>query len=128
MLMVIFRKEYLFLAPRQTPGLWVLIWFIYSLFSVYPQELLYRAFFKYRYQSILSGHLLWVNALAFSYAHIIINSPLAYLLTFLGGFIFMQNYQKNNSLLLVSLLHTLYGFWIFTLGVGDHFAFPMPDP
>lgn len=126
---LIFRKEYLFLAPQKTPGLWFFLWFVYSAFSVYPQELVYRAFFIHRYGSILGEKtLLWVGALAFCYGHVVIHNAFAYVLTFLGAFIFMNIYQKNHSLLLVSLVHSSYGFWIFTVGMGDYFAFPMPQP
>lgn len=128
-LVFLLRRDYLFLAPQKTPGRWLFICFIYSLFSVYPQEIIYRAFFSHRYSLLLKPNsFLIVNGLAFSFAHVVINNWMAYLLTFIGAFVFMKNYQAYKSLILVSFIHTLYGFWIFTVGIGDFFAFPMPKP
>ena len=39
------NKDLLFSVPLNKPKLWIFILFVYSFFSVYPQELLYRTFF-----------------------------------------------------------------------------------
>lgn len=43
--MCVFDKENLFIIVRKRPTLWLLIVVFYSVFSVYPQEFLYRTFF-----------------------------------------------------------------------------------
>src|SRR5262245_2502549 len=44
--------ERLFEFPRATPMRWATLLIFYPVISVYPQELLYRAFFVRRYQSL----------------------------------------------------------------------------
>src|SRR5262245_28458868 len=44
--------EKLFEFPRAAPLRWAALLAVYSLISVYPQELLYRAFFTRRYQNL----------------------------------------------------------------------------
>ena len=48
-------KTQLFIVLKSKPLLWVIILFVYSLLSVYPQELLYRTFFFQRYQSLIKN-------------------------------------------------------------------------
>jgi len=64
---------------------------------------------------------IFINALLFSFSHIIFNNWLAIILTFFISFLFAYTYKKSNSLLVVSLEHALYGNLIFTVGIGDFF-------
>jgi hypothetical protein len=44
-----------------------------------------------------------------------------------GGGIFAITFFRTRSLLLTSVEHALYGSWLFTLGIGEMLAFPMPE-
>ena len=108
------------------PLKWLLLLFIYSFFSVYPQELIYRTFFFKRYGSLLKSDSLFIfiNAILFSLAHFFFRSPLVLLLTFLGGILFALTFKKTESTLLVSIEHAIYGCWLFTVGMGEILGFP----
>ena len=116
----------LFSVLIEKPRLWVIILFIYSFFSVWPQEIIYRTFFYDRYQSLIKNKYLFIfiNAILFSLAHIFLKSFLVQLLTFIGGVLFAITYQKTKSTTLVSIEHAIYGNWIFTVGMGEMLAFP----
>lgn len=116
----------LYVVISTKPMLWVIILFIYSLFSVYPQELIYRTFFFQRYQSLFKNENLFIvlNAALFSLAHIFFKNTLVMVLTFLGGLLFALTYKKTKSTVLVSIEHAIYGCWLFTVGMGDMLGFP----
>lgn len=116
----------LFIVFTNKPILWIAILFIYSVFSVYPQELVYRTFFFQRYESLFRSHALFigVNAALFSLAHIFFKNSLVLLLTFLGGILFALTFKKTKSTLLVSIEHAIYGCWLFTVGMGEMLGFP----
>lgn len=106
--------------PRERPALWLTICVVYPLLSVYPQNIVYRAFIAHRYRSLFADEssILWASAAAFGWAHIIFHNPIAMLLTFAGGLIFAQTYRRHQSLLLASIEHALYGLLVFTIGLG----------
>lgn len=116
----------LFHVLYRQPKLWVVILFLYATFSVYPQELIYRTLYFERYQSLFKSRSLFifVNAIVFSLAHIFYKNPLVILITFLGGILFALTYDKTRSTLLVSIEHTIYGCWLFTVGMGAMLGFP----
>lgn len=120
------EKEALFNVVINKPKLWVLILFIYSLFSVYPQELMYRTFFFQRYKELISNKSLFIfiNATVFSLGHIFFRNTLVLVLTFFGGLLFAITYSKTKSTFLVSIEHAIYGSWLFTVGMGDMLGFP----
>lgn len=68
-----------------------------------------------------------MSALAFAWAHTIIDNPVVYVATFFGGLMFAHTWLQSRSLLLVSAEHALYGFWLFTVGLGMYFGFPVPS-
>ncbi|MEZ4802816.1 MAG: CPBP family intramembrane glutamic endopeptidase [Gelidibacter sp.] len=119
-------KEDLFHVLYRQPKLWVVILFLYTTFSVYPQELIYRTLFFQRYESLFRSKSLFifVNAIVFSLAHIFYRNALVLLMTFLGGILFALTYDKTKSTLLVSIEHTIYGCWLFTVGMGNMLGFP----
>lgn len=119
----LFAPELLFSLIKQRPGLWAIIMVLYPLVSVYPQELLYRAFFFHRYQPLFGSGwpLLLASALAFGFVHIIFGNWLSVLLCILGGFLFSYTYQQSGSLLLTCLDHSIFGNFIFTIGLGQFF-------
>lgn len=109
--------------PRERPRLWVAIMLFYPLLSVYPQELIFRAFFFHRYAPILrtQGRLIIVNALAFGLAHALFLNGIAIGMTVIGGALFAWTYSRTRSIPLVSLEHALYGCFVFTVGLGEYF-------
>jgi CAAX protease family protein len=115
--------EKLFAFPRAMPIQWALLLATYPVLSVYPQELLYRAFFLKRYAGLFpNGRGLWFgSALAFAWLHVIFRNPLAIALTLVGGWFFAQTYGRTQSMRLVCLEHTLYGSLIFSVGLGEFF-------
>jgi membrane protease YdiL (CAAX protease family) len=119
-------KESLFVVLLNKPKLWLLILLFYSLFSVYPQELLYRTFFFKRYKILFKNEyvFIFINALLFSLAHLFFKNTLVLMLTFVGGVLFAFTFKKTKSTLLVSIEHSIYGCWFFTVGMGNMLGFP----
>jgi membrane protease YdiL (CAAX protease family) len=113
----------LFSFVKKSPGLWVLVMVLYPLLSVYPQELLYRAWFFHRYEPLFgkSWGMILASAIAFGFVHIIFRNNLAVFLCILGGFLFSLTYHQSGSLLLTCLDHTLFGNFLFTIGLGQFF-------
>lgn len=120
------EPESLFYVPRTNMRLFVVILFIYTFLSVWPQEIIYRTFFFKRYESLFSSKsaLIFINAIVFSLAHIFFRNTLVLVLTFIGGILFGITYLKFRSTTLVSIEHALYGNWLFTVGMGQMLAFP----
>lgn len=119
-------KPSLFNVVLNKPVLWLLILLFYSLFSVYPQELIYRTFFFKRYKSLFKNEtfFIFINAILFSLAHLLFKNTLVLLLTFIGGILFAFTYNRTKSTLLVSVEHSIYGCWLFTVGMGNMLGFP----
>jgi membrane protease YdiL (CAAX protease family) len=113
----------LFDLPRQESTLWLGIIVLYPLLSVYPQELLYRAFLLHRYAPLLgTGRAAAaVSATVFGFAHLMFGNVLAVVATLVGGWLFARRHQRTRSLLVVSVEHALYGITIFTIGLGRLF-------
>ena len=119
-------KTQLFTVVLNKPLLWLIILFVYSFFSVYPQELIYRTFYFQRYESLFKNEklFLFINAIVFSLAHLFFRNSLVIVLTFLGGLLFAFTFNKTKSTLLVSIEHAIYGCWLFTVGMGTMLGFP----
>ncbi|MEU4239793.1 CPBP family glutamic-type intramembrane protease [Actinoplanes sp. NPDC026619] len=118
-----FDRDHLFDLPRREPLLWLLIIVFYPLVSVYPQELLFRAFLLRRYEPVFGTGpaAAAASAAAFGFAHLLFGNVLAVLATIAGGWLFARRYQRTGSLLVVSVEHALYGITIFTVGLGQYF-------
>lgn len=119
-------RENLFKVVLNKPLMWLFFLFVYSAFSVYPQELIYRTFYFQRYENLFQNKklFLFVNAIVFSLAHLFFKNTLVIVLTFLGGLLFAFTYKKTKSTLLVSIEHAIYGCWLFTVGMGEMLGFP----
>jgi hypothetical protein len=106
--------------PRERTALWALVMVAYPVLSVYPQNIIYRAFIFHRYRHVFRSPevMLWASAAAFSFGHIIFHNWVALTLTLAGGLIFARTYQKHRSLALAATEHALYGQAIFTVGLG----------
>jgi membrane protease YdiL (CAAX protease family) len=108
---------------RTNPVFWAIVMLAYPVLSVYPQGILYRAFFFERYAALFPGKwaMILVSACAFAFLHIIFRNSLAVGLTFLGGVLFAARYVQTGSLFASSFEHALYGCWLFTVGLGPYF-------
>lgn len=119
----LFAPDLLFSLVKRAPLFWAVIMLLYPLLSVYPQELLYRAFFFHRYQPLFGSGwtMLLASAFAFGFAHIVLGNWISVVLCLIGGLLFASTYQHSNSLLLTCLDHSLFGNFIFTIGLGRFF-------
>lgn len=126
LLVLILSPENLFILPRKQLTLWIMIMIFYPIWSAYPQELIYRSWYFHRYRSLFKREwaFLVLNALLFSFSHIIFRNWLAIVLTFFGGLMFALTYKRSNSLMTVFIEHLLYGNYIFTVGIGQYFYAP----
>ncbi|MCW8837739.1 MAG: CPBP family intramembrane metalloprotease [Thiovulaceae bacterium] len=107
---------------QNQPYIYLAIIIFYPLFSVIPQELVFRQFFFFRYSLNFSEFtLIWANALAFGFVHVAFGNILAVIFTILGGLMFASSYKKTSCLKLVIIEHSLYGVLIFTVGLGEFF-------
>ena len=115
--------EKLFWLPRHRPGLWALVMVAYPVFSVYPQEIIYRAFFFHRYRPLFGQGraMVLASAVAFGFMHVLFRNWIAVGLTLAGGLVFAHRYRQSRSLLVTSLEHALFGQWVFTVGLGEYF-------
>jgi membrane protease YdiL (CAAX protease family) len=132
-IMTVLVRQYapdLFLILLRThPGVWALVMVGYPLFSVYPQALIYRAFFFHRYRPLLESFdplvrswiMIVVSAATFALMHILFHNWIAVALTFPGGILFALRYCNTRSLAVSSLEHALYGCFLFTVGLGQYF-------
>ena len=125
-LIMLLDSDQLFRFPIKNVLLWGVIMLLYPVFSAFPQEFLYRAFFFHRYKKLFPSDL-WMtiaSAGSFAFLHIVYDNPWALLLSFIGGILFAQTYRQTQSLYWVSLEHAIYGWIIFTLGMGHYFYEP----
>jgi uncharacterized protein len=113
--------DLLFSLVKKAPVLWILVMLLYPLLSVYPQELLYRAFFFRRYAPLFGNGwgMLLASAFAFGFVHIIFRNNLAVALCVAGGLLFALTYERSGSLLLTCLDHAIFGNFLFTIGLGQ---------
>ena len=127
--MYFIQPENLFIVIKKRPMLWLTVLFIYFFLSALPQELLYRSFFFERYSDVFNKpyYLIWANILVFPLAHLFFENMFVLVVTFVGGILFTVTYYRTKSVLFTSLEHALYGNWLFTIGMGEMLAFPMPS-
>jgi membrane protease YdiL (CAAX protease family) len=117
-------RDEMFMLLRQRPLLWLLIMVFYPVVSVYPQELIYRAFLFHRYAPLFTSRAAMVtaSALAFSFAHVLFRPPWVAMSTCLvGGAVFAAHYYASASLAVVCWEHAIFGQLIFTVGLGRYF-------
>ena len=119
----LFAPQMLFNFVKRAPLFWALVMVLYAVLSVYPQGIIYRAFFFERYRTLFPNSVLLivVSAVAFSFAHIIFRNPIAVIFTLVGGLLFAWRYSETGSLFTSSFEHALYGCWMFTVGLGQYF-------
>ena len=118
-----FFNEKFFIIQNNKPEILWKIMFLYPIFSALPQEFIFCKFFFYRYKSIFisDNNLVISSALFFAITHILFLNFIAPILSFIGGLLFANTYNKHRSLLLVSIEHGLYGNTLFFIGLGWYF-------
>jgi hypothetical protein len=118
------HPTWLFEFPRNRPELWLTVMLAYPIVSVATQEIVYRTFFFHRYGPLFGGRtgiLIALNGVLFGFAHIVVGQPFAIIATIFGGFLFAARYAETRSFWAVFLEHTLWGAFIFTIGLGRYF-------
>ena len=116
------RKSFLFL-PKQRIDIWILVMLLYPILSAFFQEIIFRTFFTLRYINLFKNQnlFIFINALIFAFVHLLYGNLIAVVFSFFGGILFIKTYLKSNSTLLCSIEHSLYGNFIFTIGLGHYF-------
>lgn len=109
---------------------WLKLLVLYPFTSVLAQEFVYRVFFFHRYGTLFKDHrtLILVNGLAFAFAHVLFRNWIALTLTFAGGMLFAWRYDRTKSFWAIWLEHTLWGWLIFTVGLGSYFFTGVRNP
>jgi len=135
LLIRLYAPSLFLILVRTQPGLWATILIGYPILSVYPQALIYRAFFFHRYRPLLenglsgvapdprtrSAIMILVSAATFALMHIVFRNWIALAFTFPGGILFALRYCNTRSLAVSSFEHALYGSFLFTIGLGQFF-------
>lgn len=116
-------QKFLSLATDR-PDVYARVMLLYPLLSVLPQEIAYRTFFFHRYGPLFRRQrpaMIVVNGLLFGFAHLLFGNWLAVTGTVLTGMLFAYRYDTTRSLWAVWLEHTLWGWLVFTVGLGSYF-------
>jgi uncharacterized protein len=135
-----YAPELFLILVRTHPRAWAAILAAYPVFSVYPQGLIYRAFFFHRYGPLFNANapavdaipgelapntriwlMIFASAATFALMHILFHNWIALALTFPGGILFARRYLDTRSLCVSSFEHALYGCFLFTIGLGQYF-------
>ncbi len=119
----IFFPDRLFGFMIGNTRLWVMVMVLYPFFSVYPQEVIYRAFFFRRYRDVFRTpwQMIAASGIAFGWAHIVLENWIAVGMCTVGGVLFGWTYHRTRSTLAASVEHALYGDLIWTIGLGWFF-------
>jgi hypothetical protein len=130
-------SQLLLSLARERTGFWALLMVAYPLLSVYPQEVIWRAFLFHRYGPALSGRpdppsgesagrtpwpTVLASAVSFGWMHIVFNNWVAPTLTLAGGLLFALTYARTRSTAACWAEHALWGCFIFTVGLGHFFV------
>ncbi len=118
-----YRPAQLFNIPGHSITLWLIVMIVYPLLSAYPQEIIFRTFLFHRYRCLFPNESMCivVSSLTFALAHLFLANWIAPTLTVIGGFIFASTYSRTSSTLQASLVHSLWGNFIITIGMGLYF-------
>src|SRR5215469_76345 len=119
----LFASQLVFSFVRRAPVVWGVVMVLYPLLSVYPQELIFRAYFFHRYEALYGAGwtMVTASALAFGFVHNVLGNWISVALSTIGGFLFALTYLQSSSLLLASIEHAFFGNFIFTIGLGQFF-------
>ncbi len=129
-LVAVAMPERLFALAAERPGLWLKIMTLYPFTSVLAQEFAYRVFFFHRY-GVLFGSawsLILANALVFAFGHILFRNWIAVGGTFVVGLLLAWRYERTRSFWAVYVEHVLWGWLVFTIGLGVFFFTGVKNP
>ncbi len=101
----------------------ILLSLFYLIFSVIPQEIIFRYYFFTRYENVFKNKciLIITNSLAFSIFHVIYLDIKIIFITFIGSLLLSSNYVQFKSLILVILQHFFFAQILLTLGFLNNF-------
>jgi CAAX amino terminal protease family. len=102
---------------------WVAVFFLYPIWSVIPQELIYRSFFFNRYKVLFRSErtMAIASAALFAFLHIVFNNWIAVLSSFAIGLFWSFAYMRHRSLAAISVEHAIVGIILFIVGLGNIF-------
>ncbi len=116
--------------PTNRPNVYWKIMALYPMGSVVAQEIVYRTFYFHRYGPLF-GSWLWLgvvlNAALFGFCHIVVGSTFAIAATTAGGLLLATRYATTRSFWAVFIEHTLWGWLVFTVGLGRFFFTGVPS-
>ena len=109
--------------PRKNPKIWLFLGLTYPPLSAYPQEIIYRTFLFTRYKPLFEkrSYMVLASGVTFSFAHIVYYDPISMVLTLFAGLYLAHVYEQTKSVLFTTILHSIYGMLVFTLGLGEYF-------
>lgn len=116
--------ELLLAFPRYRPAMWLMVVTLYPLMSVLAQELVYRTFFFHRYGPLFGDRrhvAIATNGVLFGFGHIIFGNWIAVTGTLFLGLLVAWRYERTRSFWAAWLEHSLYGWLVFTIGIGGFF-------
>lgn len=123
LLTVLVSPERLLSFPLGRPQLWMMVMIWYPIISVLPQEIIYRSLFFHRYAQLFKKQnaQILASAIAFGWGHIMFLNWVAVILCTIGGILFSHSYVRHRSLATAWLEHSIYGCFLFTIGLGAYF-------
>lgn len=129
-LVAISMPDRLFALAAERPGKWLKIMALYPFTSVLPQELVYRVFFFHRYGPLFRNRwmLIFVSGLLFGLGHALFRNWIAIGGAFAAGMLFAWRYERTRSFWTVWFEHALWGWLVFTVGLGVYFFTGVRNP
>lgn len=126
----LFLPDHLFNLPRERTKLWAKMLVLYPVTSVIAQEAVYRVFFFHRYAALFPRR--WpmnaASAAAFAISHVVFRNWIALAVTLIAGLLLAWRYDRTRSFKAVWLEHTLWGWLLFTCGLGVYFLSGSKNP
>lgn len=125
-----FYPDRLFSLAAERPGLWLKIMTLYPFTSVLAQEFVYRVFFFHRYGVLFANRpvLIVTSGLLFGLGHILFRNWIAVAGTIVVGMLFAWRYERTRSFWAVWFEHVLWGWLVFTIGLGGFFFTGLANP
>lgn len=129
-LVAIAMPDKLFALAAERPGKWLKIMTLYPFTSVLAQEFVYRVFFFHRYGPLFRSRwiLILVSGLIFGLGHALFRNWIAVIGTFSAGMLFAWRYERTRSFWAVWFEHVLWGWLVFTVGLGVYFFTGVSNP
>ncbi|MGP1347641.1 MAG: CPBP family intramembrane glutamic endopeptidase [Phycisphaerales bacterium] len=115
-----YAPERMFGFVRSDPGQWAFVMLAYPAFSAFMQGVVFRCLFFHRYGELFprAWMLIGASAVAFGWAHIVLENWIAVAFCTVGGVLFGITYYRTRSNLAATLEQALYGDFIWTIGLG----------